>query len=77
MSAGPKIKPLEWLEYERGPGFYAHSFLGRYSAWEQSGVGHWNAQGIITQTVPGGLEAAKAAAQADYEARVLSALVQP
>lgn len=77
LQAAAQVKPLEWQEYERGSGLYAHSILGQYSAWEQNGVGYWNAQGIITQTAPDGIDAATTAAQANYEQRIKSALVTP
>lgn len=73
------VKPLEW-----GPGytsgsetFYAKTILGMWSVWE-IGNGYFRGPTDHGGTpVPGGIEAAKAAAQADYEARILSALAHP
>ena len=75
--AAPKIKPLEWKEEGKG----------RWSAMPTNGLGHlaywiflqsdgcvcWN--GAKREVYPT-LDAAKAFYQADYEARILSALVQ-
>lgn len=71
-----KVKPLEWEE--GNPGSYteiAESPFGHYSVWEINGTGCWSpwkqGSGSI---VDGGLAGAKAAAQADFEARIRSAL---
>jgi hypothetical protein len=73
------IKPLEWEE--GAPGTYkqiAESPFGHYSVWEINGTACWSpwksGSGAI---VDGGLVEAKAAAQADYEQRIMSALSTP
>jgi hypothetical protein len=76
LSAGPKVKPLEW-----SPGHSAKSPCGAYyiiPVDERFAVS-LNAMSIGAEHIGrfATIEAAKAAAQADYEARVLSALVQP
>lgn len=70
------VKALEWVEGD--PGTYteiAESPFGHYSVWEINGTACWSpwkqGYGSIAE---GGLAGAKAAAQADYEARILSAL---
>lgn len=75
-SVAVKVKPLEWKE--GNPGSYteiAESPFGHYSVWEINGTGCWapwkQGSGSI---VDGGLAGAKAAAQADYEARIRSAV---
>ena len=72
-----EIKELEWSD--GAPGTYkeiAESPFGHYSVWEINGTACWSpwkaGSGFI---VDGGLEAAKAAAQQDYETRIRSALV--
>lgn len=71
------IKPLEWVD--GAPGSYteiAESPFGHYSVWEINGTACWSpwkaGSGSI---VDGGIEGAKAAAQADFESRILSALI--
>ncbi len=75
-SVAVKVKSLEWKE--GNPGSYteiAESPFGHYSVWEINGTGCWSpwrqGSGSI---VDGGLAGAKSAAQADYEARIRSAL---
>ncbi len=70
-----KVKALEW----RSPTRFSHMWLadslfGEYRAWEIDDGFWWREPMHGGAIVKGGLEAAKAAAQADYEARVLSAL---
>lgn len=76
-TAGVRVKPLEWVE--GAPGTYmeiADSPFGYYSVWEINGTGWWSpwkqGSGSI---VEGGIIGAKAAAQADFEQRILSALI--
>ncbi|MGF6157819.1 hypothetical protein M2267_003078 [Ensifer sp. KUDG1] len=71
-----KVKALEWVE--GAPGTYteiAESPFGHYSVWEINGTACWSpwkaGSGSI---VDGGLAGAKAAAQSDYQTRILSAL---
>lgn len=73
------VKPLEWVD--GAPGTYteiAASPFGYYSVWEINGTGCWapwkQGSGTIAE---GGLAGAKAAAQADYETRIRSALATP
>lgn len=70
------VKPLEWVHR---PVFGVWSAASdTYWVWERNGIGYWrrwwpdNAGDVVAE---GGQESAKAAAQADYEARILSALV--
>lgn len=70
------VKALEWVE--GAPGTYteiAESPFGHYSVWEINGTACWSpwkaGSGSI---VDGGLEGAKAAAQADFASRIMSAL---
>lgn len=76
LRAGPKVKPLEW-----SPGHSAKSPCGAYYIIPVDGrfAVSLNAMTIGAEDIGrfATIEAAKAAAQADYEARVLSALVQP
>jgi hypothetical protein len=69
------VKPLEWLEFDGDPdGIKA----GEYWIYHES-YGFQRYLGSVTVGKPHTtLEAAKAAAQADYEARILSAItIQP
>ncbi|MBB4063635.1 hypothetical protein [Gellertiella hungarica] len=73
------VKPLEWKEGASGTYTeVAESVFGHYSVWEIDGTGCWapwkQGSGIL---VDGGIAGAKAAAQADYERRILSALTTP
>lgn len=71
-----KVKPLEWRQFT-DDAWVAPTEIGRYRiywyggndwcSFLESGNGAFNAASAS-------LEAAKAAAQADYEARILSAL---
>ncbi|QHJ81417.1 MAG: hypothetical protein [Bacteriophage sp.] len=70
------VKALKWVE--GAPGTYteiAESPFGHYSVWEINGTACWSPwkQGYGS-IVEGGLAGARAAAQSDYEARILSAL---
>ncbi|QNQ62481.1 hypothetical protein IB024_01610 [Brucella sp. 6810] len=69
------VKKLEWFPLDLPNTVYAHSAFGMYTTWEIDGVGFFRKEGGYGGLkVDGDLEAAKAAAQADYEARVMSAL---
>jgi hypothetical protein len=48
-----------------------------YWAWENAGYGYWSWGSLAGREVYGGLDGAKAAAQADYESRIFSALSTP
>lgn len=71
-----KVKPLVWAQIESTLPrvvFKAKTMLGSYVAWPD---GRWKLHGRNAgfQTIGETLETAKAAAQADYEQRILSAL---
>lgn len=72
IAPGVRVKPLEWLD--TGSGYYAHAELCQrfYSIGAEEGKfwANWDAS-IPPFTTP---EAAKAAAQADYEGRIRAAL---
>ena len=76
-AAGLKVKPLEWKHLEETLTFYA-SWNNDYCRIEDRSQ---HGKGFVIRYAPTGvdatersLEAAKAAAQADYEARILAAL---
>jgi len=79
MSKHVKVKPLEWEAADEDEEDYVFAFseIGAYSI-ERLSAGSWE----LTAERPSGgecswyvtIEAAKAAAQADYESRILSAL---
>jgi len=71
-----KVKPLEWVLYRTKGYWCANTTAGRYIAWEieDGALFCWNPEANSSDTVYRSLQAAKAAAQADYEARILSAL---
>ena len=61
------VRDLEWVQMDDGETYHAQSILGRWARWD----GHYlppDGYGGIACDDP------KAAAQADYEARILSAL---
>lgn len=75
----PKVRPLVWVE--RNGVWYAGTIIGEYSVgfddgwWcELSGPAHWDWEPSEDRRSYCGPSAAKAAAQADYEARILAAL---
>lgn len=81
----PKVKPLEWKQYE-GDIFCAETPWGCYFAQWDDEVGAFfsslelgdHEDPIIIQPQDvASLSEAQDAAQADYETRILSALVQP
>jgi hypothetical protein len=77
-----EVKPLEWKPAQPGPAFYATTILGHYAAsaftqlmpkrtvwrWRPNDEAKWSAEAFD------GEAPAKAAAQKDYEQRILSAL---
>ncbi len=65
-----EFKPLEWQRDEHGDAT-AQTIVGTYFA---DANGCWSLRGGHPLTAAGALEGAKAAAQADYEQRVRSAL---
>lgn len=72
-----KVRPLKWEQI--GPQFpyTAKSIVGRYQVWDFDGKdAHFSAPGDDFGKSCGGgdIDAGKAAAQADYEARILSAI---
>lgn len=77
-SVGVTVKPLEWVDMVGRTVALAASIVGNYEIKQD---GAWNALWFNGSRISGALpsiEAAKAAAQADYEARILAALdVQP
>jgi hypothetical protein len=77
-----KVKPLEWVDDETRPdtSWQANTFWGHYRIFQV----WWGAQdkwgfccADTAEQLFHTLEAAKAAAQADYEQRILSALATP
>lgn len=80
-SASPSIgrvgvKALEWITDDHRSMHCADSVFGAYCAWEISGTGVWARPEAAAGTLCGAtLAEAKAAAQADYEARIRSTLV--
>lgn len=85
--AGQKVRPLEWfMPHGAETMLIAETVLGKYRVWTHSEAGgRWfsdvSTLGAVSATIESGnthsCTSAKAAAQADYEARILSALVQP
>lgn len=67
--AGVEVKPLEWSHYDNGTA-WAVSTCGLAYQTAQDGWRHHNG----TYNAADGIEAAKAAAQADYERRIRSSL---
>lgn len=77
VGAEPRVKPLEWVESEEH-GFEiwtAQTPFGPYTALPK--IGSCPLKGPDVRRQYANLEAAKAAAQADYERRILSALASP
>lgn len=83
-SSGAKpvvVKELEWVKHPTAEAWRCDTIVGRYQVFAMT-VGHasWTMDGLPAQG-DGGYEntadEAKAAAQADYEARILSALAHP
>lgn len=78
---GAKVKPLDWHNFDAWT-YWAEAVCGTYHVEERNGW--WQVElrvgglahivAVTDDTLPANLEAAKAAAQADYEARILAAL---
>lgn len=69
------VKPLEWVEIRPGQYFEARVIGILYSVrLGTDGIVRWQAGHMGTWHEAPTIEASKAAAQADYEARILSAL---
>lgn len=74
---GVRVKALEWTDYKPVPPtgeYHALSCVGLYCISHGVGCFALTLRDSIHLGVFATLEAAKAAAQADYEARILSAL---
>lgn len=78
------VKPLEWIERRNafGPTFHAKTSIDLYIAATASGEGcqgtwYWFVAGDTIKGWANSEGEAKAAAQADYEARIRSALAAP
>lgn len=81
---GAKIKPLVWHNFDAWT-HWAEAVCGTYHVEERNG--YWQVElrvgGLVhavtetDDTTPADLDAAKAAAQADYSARILAALEAP
>jgi len=75
------IKPLEWVKSKNSDVGHWHadtSAFECYEVWaELDGKSRWYAPYMNAGVTVENLEAAKAAAQADYEARIRSALLDP
>jgi hypothetical protein len=75
---GVRVKPLEWSgRSSNGKIHKAYVVPMEYWAWENAGFGYWSWGSLAGREVYGGLDGAKAAAQADYESRIFSALSTP
>ena len=80
MTDAPTVKPLDWQA--AGRDWCAVSAVGTYYVQWDDETGHWFAalendapdHHVIEPGDQPSLDAAKAAAQADYEIRILSAL---
>lgn len=74
-AAGLYVKPMEWTEAEFGGTWYAETIFGTYSAWE-IGSGYYRPPNACAGLQSDGpLPSALADAYADYESRILSALI--
>jgi hypothetical protein len=71
---GVKIKPLEWVKHPAVEAWRAETLVGLYQVWAVKGIS-WE---LSARESTGGkaetVEAAKAAAQQDFETRIRSAL---
>ena len=78
--AKPRVKPLVWRQYSPNGNSEAQTTIGQYVV-EDHGLNDWGVWLNDTHDPIIGpfntLEAAKAAAQADYEARVLACFDPP
>lgn len=78
-SAGGEVKPLEWFSRPNWHGMlFARSIFGDATEahYKITEYGEWASPCASSYFDAGDVEAAKAAAQADYSARILSALSQ-
>lgn len=79
---GVKVAALEWekrgYSLHARDQFYAHTIVGTYAITDLTNLGwfEWLNKSGGTVGKAGTLEAAKRAAQSDYEARILAALTQ-
>lgn len=67
------LKSLEWTKTEFGDTWYAKSILGTWSVWEVGNGYYRPPDGHGGIRVDGGIEAAKEAAFAEYERRLMGA----
>ena len=74
-AARGRVKPLVWREPADGRGLIATTVVGQYAVFDE-GSPRWafSVRGGYTYHPVKDMEAAKSAAQADYTARILSAL---
>ena len=73
-----RVRPIPWLVDEGAGGLthHAQTVVGYYAAWEDRGEGRVIVPHATSYRPAGrSAEDAKAAAQADYEARIISALL--
>jgi hypothetical protein len=68
--AGVRVKPLVWSEEDDALIWVAGDYRIAHNGW---GFRVWRSAKIVADLCPA-IEAAKAAAQADYEARIMAAL---
>jgi len=73
----PRVKALAWLKHPSAVAWRAETLLGTYQVWAVSATTTWLFDGFGGEKIDcqeKNIETAKAASQADYERRVLSAL---
>jgi hypothetical protein len=83
LSAAPapevKVKPLEWVKHPTANGWRAETILGTHQVWSINCVSWqfdgWSGDRLLEKAET--VDAAKAAAQADYTTRIMSALEVP
>lgn len=69
-----RVKPLDWQPTSSGFCWHAASAVGRYFIEERHNDFRWNVEGWPGAWAVNTLDTAKAAAQADYEARIRASL---
>lgn len=77
--AGVAVRPLEWKRAIEGTLSRAETIIDTYRVWTHYGADgrwFWCLNGVVSGEVKNEAEA-KAAAQSDYEARILSAIATP
>ena len=77
VTGSPRVKALAWRSesYQGEETRLANTVVGDYAAWERNGEGRVIVPGLIASRAAGRtVEDAMAEAQADFEARILSAL---